>query len=185
MRLAPNSMPEPRLISSLDAEESEQTGEVSDSPFVLKGAGVFSGNGRWIYIGMLAGALSLAIFAIFFGPSAGKDDEQRGYRMFIKARTHSLAVSPHSAETPAPVVVQLSTDVLRVSAIALGHPRLAIVNGKPVSEGDTIVVHTPIRSVALTLRVVKISDGWIDFSDGAQVFSAQLTLAPPTQATPR
>jgi hypothetical protein len=72
-----------------------------------------------------------------------------------------------------------------VTAIALGHPRLAVINNKPVTEGDTIVVHAPTRSVALTLRVVKISDGRIDFSDGTQVFSAQLTVVPPTRATPQ
>jgi len=183
MRLAPpNSMPEPRLISSLDAEETAPLEDRSDSPFVEKGARVSHGKRRWI-LSIVIAAIIVSIIA-FFGWSASRDGQQPVFRMFIKARTHSLAASPHSAETPAPVVVQLSADVLRVTAIALGHPRLAIVNGKPVSEGDAIVVHAPNRFVALTLRVVKISDGRIDFSDGSKVFSAQLTVPPPTQATP-
>jgi hypothetical protein len=176
MRLAPNSMPEPRLISSLDAEDMP--------PVVEREVEASSGNRRWIFTGTAVGAIIFSVIAFVFGRSAGKDGEQVGFRMFIKAKTHSLAASPHSAETPAPVVVQLSADVLRVSAIALGHPRLAIVNGKPVGEGDTIVVHTPIHSVASTLRVVKISDGRIDLSDGSKVFCAQLTMPPPTPATP-
>ena len=184
MRLAPNSMPEPRLISSLYVEDTAPLERRSDSPLAEKGATVSSNKRGWMYAGII-GAMVFSIIAFIFGRSAGTDGEQPDFRMFVKARTHSLAASPHSAETPAPVIVQLSADVLRVSAIALGHPRLAIVNGKPVSEGDTIVVHTPTRSIALTLRVVKISDGRIDLSDGSKVFSARLTLAPPTQATPR
>ena len=177
-------MPEERLLSSMDAEESEQTEEGSESPFVLKGAGVFSGNGRWIYIGLFAGAFLFSVIGFIFVRHV-KDDERSPFPMFVKAGTRSLAASPDSVATPAPVIVQLSADMVRVTAIALGHPRLAVINNKPVAEGDTIVVHAPTRSVALTLRVVKISDGRIDFSDGTQVFTAQLTLAPPTQATPR
>jgi hypothetical protein len=177
-------MPEPRLLSSLDPEETAPLTARCHSPSMEKEAGGSSGTRRWIYAGII-GAMVFSIIAFIFGRSAGKDGEQLGFRRFIKARTHSLAASPQSAETPAPVVVQLSADVLSVSAIALGHPRLALVNGKPVSEGDTIVVHTPIRSIAFTLRVVKISDGRIDLSDGSNVFCARLALAPPTQATPR
>jgi hypothetical protein len=184
MHLAPNRMPEPRLLNSLDPEEVTPWADRSHSPLAEKEVGESSGKRRWIYAGIV-GAMVFSIIAFICGRSVGKDGEQPDFRRFITARTHSLAASPHSAETPAPVVVQLSADVLRVSAIALGHPRLAIVNGRPVSEGDTIIVHTPTRSVALTLRVVKISDGRIDLSDGSKVFCAQLTLAPSTQATPR
>jgi len=185
MQLVPNHMPEERLLSSMDAEESEQTEEVSESPFVLKGAGVFSGNGRWIYIGLIAGALVFSIIGFIFVRHGAKNDERSHFPMFVKAGTRSLAASPDSVATPAPVIVQLNADMVRVTAIALGHPRLAVINNKPVAEGDTIVVHAPTRSVALTLRVVKISDGRIDFSDGTQVFTAQLTVAPPTRATPQ
>ena len=184
MHLVPNGMPAERLISSMEAEENTATEEVSDSPFVLKGAGVFSGNGRWIYIGMFAGAFAFSIIGLIFVRHGAKDNERSPFPMFVKARTHSLAASPQSVATPAPVIVQLSADMVRVTAIALGHPRLAVINNKPVAEGDTIVVHAPTRSVALTLRIVKISDGRIDLSDGTQVFTARLTVPPPTQATP-
>jgi hypothetical protein len=185
MQLLPNDMPVERLIISMDAEESEGTEEISDSPFVLKSAGVFSGNGRWIYVGMFAGTLVFSIIGYIFVRHGGKNDERFHFPMFVKARTHSLAASTQSVATPAPVIVQLSTDMVHVTAIALGHPRLAVINNKLVAEGDTIVVHAPTHSVALTLRVVKISDGWIDFSDGAQGFSAQLTVPLPTRATPQ
>jgi hypothetical protein len=183
MQLVPNEMPAERLIISMDAEENEPTEEISDSPFVLKGAGVFSGNGGWIYIGLFAGAFLFSVIGFIFVRHV-KDDERSPFPMFVKAGIHHLAASPNSVATPAPVIVQLSADMVRVTAIALGHPRLAVINNKPVAEGDTIIVHAPTRSVALTLRIVKISDGRIDMSDGTQVFTAQLTVPPPTRATP-
>ena len=78
------------------------------------------------------------------------------------------------------MVVQLSTDVIRVTAIALGHPRLAVINGRSVTEGDTVTVHTPNHAVAVTLRVVKIADGRIDLTDGTQTVSARLVVPTPS-----
>jgi hypothetical protein len=79
-------------------------------------------------------------------------------------------------------VIQLSADMVRVSAIALGHPRLAVINGKTVTEGDSVPLQAPNSSVALILRVVKIGDGSIDLSDGKQMFSAQLTIPSPPKS---
>ena len=77
--------------------------------------------------------------------------------------------------------VQLSADMVRVSAIALGHPRLAVINGKTVTEGDSITLQVPNATLALILRVAKIGDGSIDLSDGKQMFSAQLTIPSPAK----
>lgn len=93
--------------------------------------------------------------------------------------THTISGSPHTVTTPAPVVVQLNTDVVRVTAIALGHPRLAVINGRSVAEGDTITVHAPTHAVALTLRVTKIADGRIELTDGTQTIHAALTVPTP------
>jgi hypothetical protein len=68
-----------------------------------------------------------------------------------------------------------------VSAIALGHPRLAVINGRSVAEGDSITVHTPSHAVAVTLRVVKIADGRISLTDGTQVITTRLTVPAPAQ----
>jgi hypothetical protein len=62
-----------------------------------------------------------------------------------------------------------------VTSIALGHPRLAVINGKQVTEGDLITVHTPTRSIAVTLRVLEISDRQVKLSDGTQVITAHLS----------
>jgi len=178
MQLVPNQIPPERLISSMEAQESNSAEAAADSPFVLKGAGMLSGNGRWIYIGLLMGAALISVVGLIFGRHAQKEGERFSFPTFIKARTHHLA-EPGSAEPPAPIVVQLSADMIRVSAIALGHPRLAVINGKTVAEGDSVTLQAPNASVALILRVVKIGDGEIDLSDGKKMFSAQLTIPSP------
>jgi hypothetical protein len=61
----------------------------------------------------------------------------------------------------------------------LGHPRLAVINGRAVAEGDWITLHGPNRAVAVTLRVLKIADGRVDLTDGTQTISAQLEIAKP------
>lgn len=69
--------------------------------------------------------------------------------------------------------------MVRISSISLGHPRLAVINDETVAEGDNVTVQTPDSSVAVTLRVTKIGDGWIDFTDGKQMFSAKLVIPTP------
>jgi hypothetical protein len=78
---------------------------------------------------------------------------------------------------PAPVVKIISPDAIHVTAISLGQPKLAIVNGKQLGEGDELVAS------ATRLRLVKISDGEIELSSGAQVILAR--LAPPKPSAPR
>jgi hypothetical protein len=109
----------------------------------------------------------------------GKKGERSNFPTFIRARTQGLADGPSSTATPAPIVVELSADMVRVSAIALGHPRLAVINGKTVTEGDSVTLQAPNASVALILRVVKIGDGSINLSDGKRMFSARLHIPTP------
>jgi len=179
MQLVPDRLPRQRLIMSMEAQESDVPAESSNSPFVLKGSGIMSGNSRWIFIGALIGVIALALGGIVF--TRYRENLGRPLRspIFIKARTQSLGL-PGSSTPPAPIVIQLSADMVRVSAIALGHPRLAVINGKTVAEGDNVVLQAPDSSVALVLRVVRIGDGSIDLSDGKQLFSAQLTIPRPT-----
>jgi len=179
MQLVPNQIPPERLISSMDAQESTSTEAGSDSPFVLRSAGMMSGNARWIFIGAMVGAMFLSIGGIILSRHMNKEGERFNFPTFIRARTQSLAEGPGSTATPAPIVVELSADMVRVSAIALGHPRLAVINGKTVTEGDSVTLQAPNASVALILRVVKIGDGSINLSDGKKMFSARLTIPSP------
>ena len=181
MQLVPNQIPPERLICSMEAQESTSTEAAADSPFVLKGAGMMSGNGRWIYIGLLIGAMIISIGGLIFGRHMQNERERFSFPTFIKARTDHLA-GPGSTEPPAPIVIQLSADMVRVSAIALGHPRLAVINGRTVAEGDNVTLQAPNSAVALVLRVMKIGDGSIDLSDGTKMFSAHLTIPSPPRA---
>ena len=181
MQLVPNQIPPERLITSMDAHERTPAPETSDSPFVLRGAGMMSGNSRWIFIGAMIGAMLLSVGGIIFTHYRDKDGEQLHFPTFIKARTNSLA-APGSNEPPPPIVIQLSADMVRVSAIALGHPRLAVINGKTVTEGDSVALQAPNSAVALILRIVKIGDGSIELTDGKHTFSAQLTIPSPPRS---
>ena len=141
-----------------------------------------SGNSRWLFIGALIGAILLSVGGIVFQQYRDKNGERLHFPTFIKARTQSLGAAGTDA-APAPIVIHLSADMVRVSAIALGHPRLAVINGKTVTEGDNVVLQSPGSAVALILRVAKIGDGAIELTDGKQLFSAQLTI--PSLQKPR
>jgi hypothetical protein len=78
----------------------------------------------------------------------------------------------------------MRADLLHVTAISLGHPRLAIINGQQVAEGERITVHTPTASVALSLKVLRIGDRRIDLSDGSQEITARLELPSPAPSRP-
>src|SRR2546423_14977041 len=104
MQLVPNHVPPERLISSMEAQESTSIEVASDSPFVLKGAGMMSGNARWVFIGAMIGALLLSVGGIIFGRHMQKENGRFNFPTFIKARTHHLA-EPGSAKPPAPIVI--------------------------------------------------------------------------------
>jgi len=180
MQLMPSQTPAERLIASMEVPESRSVPDGSESPFVLKGAGMMSGNSRWMFIGAMIGAMLLSIGGIIFTKYRDNNGDPLHFPTFIKARTQSLA-DTGSGAPPAPIVVQLSPEMVRVSAIALGHPRLAVINTKTVTEGDYVTLQAPNSGVGLVLRVVKIGDGSIELADGAKVFSAQLTIPSPAK----
>jgi hypothetical protein len=180
MELIPSKLPERRLSSLVpDPGQTGSVGEQIDSPFQLQGSRVFSGNGRAIFIGLLGGAFLISAAGYGFARHERAKREAMAVPKLFNVVTHTVSGSPHTVTTPAPVVVQLNADVIRVSAIALGHPRLAVINGRSVAEGDTLTVHTPNRAVAVTLRVLKIADGRIDLTDGTQTISARLAVPTP------
>jgi len=185
MQLVPYNMPRPRLISSIDPDETVSGAASSDSVSPSKETAAPAGNRRWFYVGIFLGAAALSIFALTFAQHAGNQANRFDFPTFIKARTRDLAAAPASAASPAPIVIELSNDMVRVSAISLGHPRLAIINGKAVAEGDAVTLQAPKSSIGVTLRIVRIGDGSIDLSDGRKMFSARLTIpSPPKPKAP-
>ena len=185
MQVVPKTLPEPHLLSSLEPEpaETNSSSEETDSPFQLQGSRIFSGNGRAIFLGVLAGGILLSTAGFLFVRHEHAKWDAIAVPKLLNVTTRSISASPHTVTTPAPTVVQISADLLHVTAIALGHPRLAVINGHSLAEGDSITLHTPTHAVAITLRVVKIADGRIDLTDGTQVITARLTLPMPAQPT--
>ena len=89
------------------------------------------------------GAAALFIFALTFAQHAGNQSNRFDFPIFIKARTRDLAAGPACAASPAPIMIELSNDMVRVSAISLGHPRLAINEGRKI---ETVALVTSVLS---------------------------------------
>jgi hypothetical protein len=185
MRLVPSKMPEPKLISSVvpEAEEKTSLSEGAEWPFAVGGSRLFAGHGRAIFIGICAGVVVICSAGAIFHRHHRLRAEEVAVPKVLSVVTRKVFGSGHSEATPVPMVVKIDADMLRISAIVLGHPRLAVINGRTVAEGDTIVVHTPARAVAVTLRVLKISEGQVQLSDGTQVVMARLSI--PSPAAPK
>lgn len=177
MRMLWKSSHSPRLLNTVAPDIAAKKAERPTEGFSLKGASLFSGNGRAIFVGLAVGAAIFSILGITYTRhQAQKRQRKAGERG--SAITASNASSAESARPPAAVLASQ----IHVSAISLGEPRVAIVNGKQVTEGESITISTPDQSTEVTLRVVKIADGRIDLSTGTQVITARLeTSRGPTR----
>jgi hypothetical protein len=173
MRLLSQKLPAPRLLTTVVPDLREKPPERVSMRSRLKSVSLFSGNGRAIFLGLIAGAVLICTVGVLY-------KRNQAARRHAEEERPLMAVSTHSISPPEPIVVKISADVIHVSAISLGHPRLAIINGQLLGEGERITIHTPSGSVALSLQVVRIADGQIELSDGTQVIKARLEVpAPP------
>ena len=80
-------------------------------------------------------------------------------------------------------LIPISPEMLHVTSIALGIPRLTIVNGKRLAEEDWLVVKTPVGEGSV--RVISIQDGFVRFKHGGETIDARLQLATETNAASR
>lgn len=179
MKIIPNSLPSRRLLSTISTDDFPPVSlpQEAASPFVLKGASIWSGNGRSIFCGIVLGAILLFAVAHLFNNherAVGKDPIS--FKTFIHARTHTVSASAHELVSPAPIIVQINSKLIHVSAIALGHPRLAVINSQTVAEGDYVKIRSENPAVTASLRVVRIADQRIDLSDGHQTITTQLEI---------
>ena len=187
MELIPRKLPERPLLSAIEADPPpvQPADANADSPFALKGSRLFSGNGRAICLGICAGAVLISVLGVTYERHQhAKREAMNVPRMFTVA-TGKAVTTPPGTSTPAPLVVEMNPELIHVTAIALGHPRLAVINGRSVAEGDWINVHGPSRNITVALRVLKIADGRIDLTDGTQVISAHLEIAKPVGRDPK
>jgi hypothetical protein len=98
-----------------------------------------------------------------------------------------VAISPPDARDNDPLgkggtLIPLSPDLIHVTSIALGNPRLTIVNGKRLAEEDWLVVKTPKGEASV--RVVSIQDGFVRFKHGGETIDARLQLVAETKPSP-
>jgi hypothetical protein len=184
MHLIPHRGPTPRLLNSVVAERQGKPSDNADVRSRLQGASLFSGNGRAIFMGILLGAAALSTIGFVYSRHRASVQYEEARLKLMKVSTESVSASRHVQVTPAPIMVQMRADLLHVTAISLGHPRLAIINGHQVAEGELITVHTPTAFVELTLKVLTIGDGRIDLTDGTQIITARLELPSPAQSRP-
>lgn len=94
-----------------------------------------------------------------------------------------VAITPPDGRDKDPLgksgaLVPISPDLLHVTSIALGNPRLTIVNGKRLAEEDWLVVKTPNGEGSV--RVISIQDGFVRFKHGGNTIDAKLQLVPTT-----
>jgi hypothetical protein len=172
MRLISKVTPTPRLLSTVVPDVREKPPEHVSMRSRLKGVSLFTGNGRAIFLGLVAGAVLICAVGLLY-------KRQQAARQHAEEERKMVAVSTQSVSRPEPIVIQISADLIHVTAISLGHPRLATINGRNVAEGEYITIHTPAANIAVTLRVSKISDGRIELNNGPQLITARLEL-PPT-----
>jgi uncharacterized protein HemX len=177
MRLISQQTPAPRLLSTVVPDVREKPPERVSMRSRLKSVSLFTGNGRAIFLGLVVGAALICAVGFLY-------KRQQAARQHAEEARRMVAVSTQSISRPEPIVVQISADVIHVSAISLGHPRLATINGRTVAEGEYLTVHTPTANVAVTLRVLKISDGRIELSNGPQLITARLEIPPAPRPKP-
>jgi len=102
-----------------------------------------------------------------------------------QAKKNSAAMAPGliAVTMPDKGTVPIAAAMVHVTAISLGDPPLAIVNGKRLAQGDAVALHSPRSAVAVKLWVLKIADSQIDLTDGTQVLSAHLEV--PALSNPK
>ena len=120
----------------------------------------------------------LIVFMIFLGLGIFA----AGIVYWVQARQFPVVVAitpPDKPTKPDPLgnrgtLVPVSPDLLHVTSIALGSPRLTIVNGKRLAEEDWLVVKTPNGEASV--RVLSIQDGLVKFKHGGETINAPLQL---------
>jgi hypothetical protein len=177
MQIIPNTRSQPRLTNSIEVPLSPRgEGDEASLNAHLKRTGFIVGNGRAIFVGLAISAIIMSAMGLL--GSRYSRTQAAPEPKLLAVETNAVSGAAHRAELPTPVMVQVTEDMLRVSAISLGQPRLAVINGAQVAEGDFIAVHSPVaRSVVVNLRVLHIGDGRIELTDGTQRIQAHLAVA--------
>lgn len=121
----------------------------------------------FITIGQVSFFAGFALFTAFIVGGSGYLIREL-HRQVGVARS-MLPVAPGEPEAP----FLITEDMFHVTSIALGRPRLAVVNGVALGEGErfTIVAGNHIAAVSVT----DIADGAVTLKAGSQTLLAKLS----------
>ncbi len=167
-----------RLLSTAALHYPEAPESGNHSTAKLKHGRFVGGNGSAIFIGLGIGAVLVTVLTTYYkgATSSATPRDLRQVESPSAKQTPGVTTtvpSPPDVEAAAPRIA-LSPEMFKVTAISLGHPRLAVINRQQVAEGDWIDVYTPNARVSVKLRVIKIADGEIEFTIGNQVLRVPL-----------
>jgi hypothetical protein len=140
----------------------------------MKPMRLFLGNPRVIGAAISLAAVLFSVIGIVY------TRRQPAPHPPIKQERNLVAPPTPRSSPPDPIKVTISAALIHVTAISLGDPRMAIINGRLVGEGEQITLHPPAAS-AVSLRVRKISDGEVELSDATQAITARLELVAPSK----
>ncbi len=164
LRIVQRDTPPPRLLETA-ASESDQpklsTGSVDSGPPPPQG-------GRLTFVG----SILLIGIAFTVGLSYLLEKRWLHHSSVVSSETTSQSGQANEEAEAAAGGATLTSDLFHVTAISLGSTRLAIVNGKKVAEGETVVVST--ASGPATVRVAKIEDGVVHFVHGRERIDVQV-----------
>jgi hypothetical protein len=175
MRVVPHDTQAPELLKTAVELPQRPPQEDPAGPDLTTGSN-FSGKDRAMFAAILLGAILLCCLTFTHwrqrNPVHAARQDPRVPSVSTPVSTPIVAAEPN---------LKISADLIHVSAISLGDPRLAIINGRLVGEGEKIILHPAGAPATVSLRLRKISDGEIELSDGAQVIKARLELAPASR----
>jgi hypothetical protein len=176
----------PRLLSSAGFERvpGQDKGE-PDTGCALKRSGIFCGLSRHLFLGILLGALLLSLVGAFYTHRRQLKrnlfgaDPSPPPRVSLPVVPKQVSAAPVPLSTPAHVIIHITPEVLHLTSIALGHPRLAVVNGRSFAEGDKLTVHIGNDVGAVTLTVIRIADGSVELTDdGVHIITVKFEQTP-------
>jgi hypothetical protein len=161
LQMAQNEKPRPRLLEDALSKGEPPSGDPIESD------GGFTGTGRLTFIGSLI--LITIAFSVGFSYLLQHRAAVRNASSVSRDDATTAAPEPEAPVNPA---IVLQEDMFRVTAIAMGEAPLAIVNGKRVGAGESLVVNTPEGPAKV--RITKIEDGLVRFAYGQQHVEAKV-----------
>lgn len=175
VNVVPHTTASPRLLNSVapEAAPARDTQPADASRLTRSTLGL--SNGVAIFVGFFVAAGLMAAGAFVLRNHPREQEQAPATPRLVNIATQSVSVPAHPETSPSPIIVHLTQDLFHVTAISLGHPRLAVINGQQVGEGDRLTVHAPTRAVAVNLRVTKIGDGRIELSYGQEAITVRLS----------